>query len=150
MLNGTSDTGLGDAGDDQPAGAVSCGSDPRVDTYTARLEKVGTNGVLSFELRASDPAPPAKGSDTFVLQLTNSSGQPTSGELAVALTMPDHGHGTTIVPTITFDPSTQTYTVTPLYLFMPGVWRIQFSGYAGPADAGPPIDSVAYYFCIEG
>jgi hypothetical protein len=142
---------LVDGGDlDGLAGEVSCVDDPRVDTYTAHLGKMGINGVLSFEIQSSDPAPPGKTGDTFVLKITDSSGHPMTGDISIGLYMPDHGHGTTVEPVITFDPATQTYTATPLYLFMPGVWRVQVSSFAGSADAGTAVDSALFYFCIEG
>jgi hypothetical protein len=141
----------GDAGDlDALVGEVSCTDDPRVDTYTAHLSKMGTGGALSFEIQSSDPAPPAKGGDTFMVKITDATGAAMTGDLTVSLYMPDHGHGTTVDPVITFDPATQTYKLDPLYLFMPGVWRIQLSSYAGSADGGAPVDSVFFYFCIEG
>jgi hypothetical protein len=37
--------------------------------------------------------------------------------------------------------------VTPLYLFMPGVWRITFTVPA-TTDGGVP-DSVAFFFCVS-
>ena len=36
------------------------------------------------------------------------------------------------------------YTVTPLYLFMPGVWQITFFPSATPAD------TAAFMFCVQG
>ena len=68
----------------------------------------------------------------------------------MSLTMPDHGHGTPVTPVISFDAATGEYTVTPLYLFMAGVWRIQFEAYADEADGAVPLDRARLFFCIEG
>jgi hypothetical protein len=135
--------------DGLPVGEVSCDDDSRVDTYTAHLAKAGAAG-LKFEIQSSDPAPPAKGGDTFVVKITDANGQAMTGDLSADLYMPDHGHGTTVEPVITFDPATSTYTLTPLYLFMPGVWRVRLTAYAGSADAGTAIDTGTFYFCIDG
>ena len=136
--------------DGLPVGEVSCDADPRVDTYTAHLTKTGVAGSLKFEIQSSDPAPPAKGGDTFVVKITDTSGQAMTGDLAVDLYMPDHGHGTTVEPVITFDPATSSYTLAPVYLFMPGVWRVRLTAYSGSADAGAPLDTGTFYFCIDG
>ena len=130
------------------AGTVSCEQDPRVDAYQD-LTKTGDLGVLTFRLAQLEPAPPAKGNNTFQLQISDSSGAPVDGALKVDLKMPDHGHGTSVKPQTTFDPATNEWTIDPLYLFMPGVWRIQLEAYAGAASAAP-LDRTALFFCIEG
>jgi len=131
------------------SGDVSCSNDARVDTYTAKLAKLGDNGVLGFELTESDPAPPAKGANTWTLTITDADGNVMNGTLAVDLFMPDHGHGTSVPPVVSFDDASSRYTVKPVYLFMPGVWRISLDYYADPADK-KPLDTAVFYFCIEG
>lgn len=129
---------------------VSCEQDPRLDAYQD-LAKTGDLGVLSFRLAQADPAPPAKGNNTFHLDITDASGTPVAGALKVDLKMPDHGHGTSVKPTVSFDPARSEWSVDPLYLFMPGVWRIQLEAYEGAATAGAtPLDRTALFFCIEG
>ena len=127
-------------------GDVSCVGDPRVDVYTAKLEKAGTRGVMTFELTSSEPAPPAKGSNTFELHVLDADGVPVEGELGIALDMPDHGHGTSVTPIISFDAASGLYTITPLYLFMPGVWRVALDFTAD----GDISDRTEFFFCIEG
>jgi hypothetical protein len=131
------------------SGDVSCSDDARVDTYTAELAKVGDHGLLGFELVESDPAPPAKGPNTWTVAVTDADGIPMTGTLAVDLFMPDHGHGTSVPPVVSFDDASGHFTVKPVYLFMPGVWRITLDYYADPADE-KPLDAAAFYFCIEG
>lgn len=151
--NPTQDPGDAGSVDGLPVGEVSCVDDSRVDTYVAHLSKTGANGYR-FEIESSDPAPLVKCSatdcDTLVLRVTDANGQAMAGDLAVEPYMPDHGHGPTIPPVVTFDSSALTYTVTPLVLFMPGVWRIKLTAYAGAADAGSPLDSAMFFFCIDG
>jgi hypothetical protein len=141
----------GSAPDDGTGGeeaTVSCEQDPRVDAYQG-LAKAGDLGVLSFRLAQAEPAPPAKGNNTFHLDITDASGAPMAGALKVDLKMPDHGHGTSIKPQVSFDPATDEWTVDSLYLFMPGVWRIQLEAYDAGASA-TPLDRTALFFCIEG
>jgi hypothetical protein len=135
---------------DTDGGAVMCTHDPRVDTYTANLQKSGQLHVLTFTLVESNPAPPARGSNVMKLKITDADDMPVTGDLQAKLSMPDHGHPTTVQPVITLDPATSTYTIDPAYLFMPGVWLLEFVSYKGSSDAGAPLDTGSYYFCIEG
>jgi hypothetical protein len=131
---------------------VSCTDDARLDVYTDNMQKAGELGLLDFRFSDFVPAPPAKGSNTFNVQLTGVSG-PVPGGLEVELFMPDHGHGSSIEPEISLDSASGTYTVTPLYLFMPGVWRVTFDALSSEAlssEAPAPIDTVDLHFCIEG
>jgi hypothetical protein len=130
--------------------SVSCVDDPRVDTYTAKLEKPGARGLLDFELVASDPAPPAKGPNTFELSVKDADGMPLSGNLGVELLMPDHGHGTQVPPVVTFDADSNEYDIDPVYLFMPGVWRVELDYYGDAPLDSEPVDRATYFFCIEG
>jgi len=132
--------------DSDLSGGVSCTTDARVEQYTAGMEKAGSDGALSFKLAESAPAPPSKGSNTFTLAVTDANGDPADVELSVDLKMPDHGHGTSVVPKITFDADAQVFKIEPLYLFMAGVWRIDFTATAGDE----PVDSASFFFCIEG
>jgi hypothetical protein len=145
----------GGSGDEQPAPApaptVSCEADPRLDSYAGELDKSGQLGVLSFRFFDLAPSPPAKGNNTFHVQVSDAAGDLMQGDLRVDLRMPDHGHGTSVEPAISLDPALGTYTVTPLYLFMPGVWRLEFEAFAGASMPGESmIDSVVLHFCVEG
>jgi YtkA-like len=141
---GTSPTG--DASDDS---YVNCSTDPRIDTYTANMTKPGMRGALTFKLIESEPAPPARGNNVFTMKITDSGGNAIHGEVKADLDMPDHGHPATVKPVVTFDSSMETYNLDPLYFFMVGVWHIKIDAWSGAADAGAPVDSVAFYFCIQ-
>ncbi len=145
---GTPDDGSSSGGSAGLTGDVSCATDARVDAYAPGMVKQGEQGELSFELVGSEPGPPRKGSNEVRLRVTDSGGAPVSLALSVDLQMPDHGHGSSVVPSISFDPDTQVFTIAPLYLFMPGVWRIDFA-VSGPDDAAP-LDRASFFFCIEG
>jgi hypothetical protein len=133
---------------------VSCVDDSRVDTYTAKLAKPGELGVLSFELVSSTPAPPAKGPNTFEVVVTDADGAPLAGRLGVELVMPDHGHGTQVPPVVTLNADASSYQIKPVYLFMPGVWRVELDYYGDSADDAAtdavPVDQATFFFCIEG
>lgn len=141
-------------GGDEPGSpggeSVSCTADARVDGYTGALEKPGELGVLSFRFSDLEPAPPARGNNTFHVQVSDAAGGAPEVALEVDLRMPDHGHGTSVEPRVTAGETPGRYTVSPLYLFMPGVWRIEFDAYASAAEGSPALDRVTLHFCIEG
>jgi hypothetical protein len=57
--------------------------------------------------------------------------------------MPTMTHGTTPV-TITSN-GDGTYTFTPLYFFMAGLWQVAIK-----ATSGPDTDTTSFYFCVAG
>jgi hypothetical protein len=131
------------------SGIVSCEQDPRVDTFAANLTKKSPSGALTATLLSATPAPPALMSNSWTVKLTDATGTAITGAtLSIVPFMPDHGHGTSIVAQVTSG-ADGSYTLDPLYLFMPGVWRITI-GVMPDAGAPAPDDEVQYFFCIEG
>jgi hypothetical protein len=95
-------------------------------------------------LSAADPAPPAIGVNTWTIKVEDGAGAAMpAAALKVLPFMPDHGHGTSVKASVTAQPD-GSMSVTPLYLFMGGVWRVEFNPDAGTAD---PVD---FFFCISG
>ena len=122
---------------------VNCQNDSRVMTYAPNLSVTAGSG-LKYILVQSTPAPPAKGTDTWSLRVTDAAGTPKpSLNLQIKTLMPDHGHGSSVTPTIT-DGGGGNYTVNNLFLFMPGVWKITF------APAAAPTDTADFLFCVPG
>jgi hypothetical protein len=127
-----------DAGD-----VVNCQTDARVSTYTPNMSVKSSSGAMTFTLVQSTPAPPGRGNDTWTIHVTDASGQPLPNlSVSVLPFMPDHGHGTSVNASVTANGGGD-YTVTPLYFFMPGVWRIRFTS-AGSTD------TTDFWFCIPG
>lgn len=129
------------------SGEVTCADDPRVDTYVAGLTAEGERGVLSFRIDSSEPAPPAKGGNTWQVTVLDADGNALGGNLGVTLDMPDHGHGSQVEPEVTFDDETGRFTIVPLYLFMAGVWRIELEL---TSDSDKVVDRGTFHFCVEG
>lgn len=139
-------TGGGGAGDAAPPlddASISCRNDAQTETYAAGMTHPGGAKTFDFVLVSSDPAPPARGNDTWLVRVEKN-GQPQTGAtVRVDLFMPRHGHGTSVVPVVT--PMGDGYSISPLYLFMPGLWRVTIT-----ATVGSDTDSAAFYFCVEG
>lgn len=124
---------------------VTCQHDARVMTYSAKMAQVGDKGLFQVVLDESDPAPPGRGTNTWAVRVLDAQGMPVTGStLAVDPFMPDHGHGTSVKPVVTAG-ADGSFTITPLYLFMPGVWRIRFT-VTTPSDS----DTVEFWFCVAG
>jgi hypothetical protein len=133
---------MNDAGPTDEA-SITCQTDPLAETFTTGMKKTGEMGMLSFVLVTSDPAPPARGNDTWTVRIEKN-GQPQMGAtIGVALFMPKHGHGSSVVPIVT--PMGDGYSIAPLYFFMPGLWRVTLT-----ATVGGMTDSARFFFCIEG
>jgi hypothetical protein len=108
--------------------ACSSGSNGSVAT-TFPITLTSDSGALRLELTAT-PDPPAVGTDTFELTISNVSDGSPRDDMTVKMTpfMPSMGHGTA---TTTVSPlGGGKYRVTDVYLFMPGTWELEttFSG----------------------
>ena len=136
----------GDAFDPDADIFIPCTGDPRADRYAPGMQKVAPKGQLAVTLLSSDPGPPIKGNNTFTVLVTDGSEVPQAGAtLDVMPFMPDHGHGSPARPVAKPLPDAGKYTVTPLYLFMAGLWEITFNVTA-PSGAK---DAVVFRFCVE-
>jgi YtkA-like len=128
-----------DAGD-----LITCQNDPRAMTYASGLSVTSTSGTRKYVLLSANPAPPARGTDTWSIKITDAGGTAQPGlTVGVLPFMPDHGHGTSVNASVTANQD-GTYTVAPLYFFMPGVWRITFWIGSNQADVGE------FFFCVPG
>jgi hypothetical protein len=167
-------TGSADAADDDAAASSSCqtGGLP-TDTYTPNLKKIGrpasgdsqgdagSSGAFTFVLESDEVADAASGpvepyTNTFTLQVLDSSGQPVK-DATVTLPannqalgwpysknpwMPLHQHGSSIISTVTNN-GDGTYAIST-YFFMPGLWQIYIV-----AQTTSVTDSAEYSFCLQ-
>ena len=130
--------------DDMP---VDCSTVTNVDTFVVPLEKMGTSGNYDFQLMSATPAPPASGDNTWILQLNAMSGgvvgAPVTGaSMTVVPFMPAHQHDAGLAVQITPMSTPGQYQLTPVNLWMPGVWVTTIT------VNGPPTDKAVYSFCI--
>lgn len=142
----SSDDGGSSSGSSGSSGTTSaCATDTRKDVYAAGLAKQ-TAGALSVKLMESTPAPPAKQSNALTFQVTDAAGNPVDGAtLSVTPFMPDHGHGSSVKPSVT-PKGGGTYAVANVYLPMPGLWRLTVT--VQMPNVAP--QDVAFSFCIDG
>ena len=136
-----------DAGDTPDAAPSFCASDPRALTFTPGLEQTGKSGALKAKLLTIDPAHVTKGDNAWTVQLLDASDHPVDGAtLTIKPYMPDHGHGSAIVPLSTPSGSDGKYAITRLNLFMPGLWQITITA---ATSASPAVtDAIVFSFCV--
>ncbi len=142
-------------------GVVACGTDPGdgddpdcslvtdVDTFVVGLEKAGGNGTYNFSLMSATPAPPARGDNTWLLQVNALAagvvGAPIdNAQIKVTPFMPSHQHGTGVPAVITPMPEAGQYELSPVNLWMPGVWETTIR-----ATVDTSTDSAVFKFCID-
>jgi hypothetical protein len=127
------------------AGAsYNCAAETRGDTFVAGLEKLGSAGKVDFKLMTAMPAPPARGDNTWVVQLSAAGAPVTGATITATPFMPDHRHGTPITVTVTPTATPGEYTLTPVNLWMPGLWETTIE----VTPAGQPKDAAVFRFCI--
>jgi hypothetical protein len=136
----------GDSGGAAPDAAYSCDIEDRDDTFAVGLEKVAGTG-LRVQLLSAVPAPPARGDNTWQFRLLDAAAQPIAGaSIEVTPFMPDHRHGSSIVAVVSEQAEVGVYEVTPINLWMPGLWEVTFD----VTPAGGTTDEVVFRFCIPG
>jgi hypothetical protein len=124
--------------------AIGCTADARAFDYEPGLEQPGESGLLSFRLVSAEPAPPAKGQNSWLLELFDGDGAGVgAAEIEATPFMPDHGHGSTQIPSVSV--ADESYDLSPIVFFMPGLWRVRLDAQTDLGD-----DAAEFFFCIEG
>ncbi len=140
--HGETDDTHGETG--ETGGESVCVDETRDDEFVIGLSKSGTLVRATFV--SASPAPPIKGDNTWVVDVTDLNGAPLADVTMVAVPMmPDHGHGTPINAIVTALAEPGRYEITPVNLFMTGYWEITVD----VTLAGGEQDSLMFGFCVE-
>lgn len=124
---------------------VDCTKVSGADVFTVGLAKDGNAGVLDFAMMSATPSPPTRGDNTWIVQINDMTGTPLDGAtLTVTPFMPAHQHGTPITVKIMPAGAPGQYQLSPVNLWMPGVWETTIR-----ATSGTSTDSALYSFCIN-
>jgi hypothetical protein len=126
----------------------ACMEAKRGEDYHVALEHAGAKGQLDFTLMSATPAPPAFNDNTWIVQINAMSGgvvgaPATGAALTVTPFMPDHAHGTLPVGVQPM-PDAGQYKLSPITLWMAGLWETTIDATAGSAH-----DSTVFRFCIQ-
>ena len=114
------------------------------DTFTAGMSKLGDDGKLTFVLASSDPAPPKRYYNTWVIEVKEGDTPVAGATVDVAPIMVGHPHPPEDL-TIS-EQSPGSYEATPLNLFMLGLWQVEIT--ATTSDG--TTDRTKFSFCIQG
>lgn len=155
LLMGTLAIGCGGGGDDGGPDAdivsYNCATETRADQFSLGLTKMGAAGLYDFKLMTADPAPPARGDNTWVIEIDAlqgaTPGAPVTGlesKMTVVPYMPDHMHGTPITVGITPAGSSGQYMLTPVNLWMPGLWETTIQ-----VNENGTKDHAVFSFCLS-
>lgn len=143
--SGSSDGGAQPTADAGDSAVIGCAANPLAQTWAPNLTRAGELGALQFVLVDATPAPPLRGDNTWKVKLLTAAGAAVSGATVEAVPfMPEHGHGTSVEAVATAN-ADGTFTVAPLNLFMPGLWRVTLT-----AKAGTVTDTASFHFCVAG
>ena len=136
-----------DGGGDGGPTTVGCSADPRVVVAAPGVTVPVSGSPLSLQIVSTTPAPPARGTNAWVVRLTSTEpGAEAAAQVAeVTPTMPDHGHGSSVKPTLFRRPDGD-YEIGSLSLVMPGVWTIAFRIQQGDGTQATATVSI----CIAG
>ncbi|MDB4956688.1 MAG: hypothetical protein JWO36_4257 [Myxococcales bacterium] len=142
---------LGACATTPPADDPPCSQVKNADTFVVGLDKAGANGALDFKMMSADPVPPARGDNTWVVQVSSMTsgvvGSPVTGaSMSVTPFMPSHQHGSPLAVVVTPMADAGQYKLTPVNLWMPGVWETTLDV---TASGSSPADNVMFRFCIE-
>lgn len=142
------------SGDDghhiEDGGSVNCAEETTADEFVVGLQKAGDAGALDFQLMSATPAPPARGDNEWIVQVSALSGgtvgAPIEGAtIYVTPFMPKHQHGTPIDVVVEPQPTAGQYKLSPVNLWMPGLWETTVE-----VTSAGGADQVIYRVCIPG
>lgn len=127
---------------------VDCSTTTGTDTFVVGLEHRGVAGKLGFALMSIDPAPAARGDNTWVVKVSRLTGGQVGeavdgATISVSPFMPSHMHSTPITAQVTALTGGQ-YELRPVNLWMPGVWETTIQ-----ATSNGDSDRAVYKFCIQ-
>jgi len=137
-----------DPGDETEAGddpePLTCEDDDRADAFTLDLAKTGERHTVTIV--DAMPAEPIRGDNVWTIRLADADGNPEEGvTVGPRPWMPDHGHGTPVQAMVT-ELGDGEYEITPLNLFMAGLWEVSFD--LSDSSEGSEPDSVMFAVCI--
>ena len=119
------------------------------ETYTAGMTKTGDEGVLSIVIAEADPAPPDKGDNVWILEISDASTGDGVDDATVTIRpyMPEHGHGTSPeYYDTTATGADGLYESATIDLFMGGLWDLTVGAELTDGTTG----SATFTFCLEG
>ncbi|MBX3129380.1 MAG: FixH family protein [Polyangiaceae bacterium] len=139
--------GSGCSSSDDPQGSggtggagTPCGG--RGETFSAGMTHPGDDGALTFTLVSATPAPPQLFDNSWLLELSAAGAALDGATLTVSTWMPDHEHGSPKQTQVSPQGDGR-YQLSPVNLFMPGLWEVRVE-----AQSGSTSDGTTFTFCV--
>lgn len=137
----------GSSGGADASNMVDCSTIMGTDTFVVGLEHQGAAGLIDFKMMSAMPAPPARDDNTWIIEIDAMAngvvGNPIDGASMTATPfMPSHQHGTPKQVVITPTGTAGQYQLSPVNMWMPGVWETTIK------VSAPQSDQAVYKFCI--
>jgi hypothetical protein len=137
----SSSSGGATAGTNPPS---LCSTDTRATVYASSMVVKGTSGTFSVRLDAVTPWPLVKGENTLTVTVVDAAGNAVMDPtVTLKPFMPDHGHGSSIVPLINPAKPDGSIEIDHVNTFMPGIWQLTFT-----VTKGGQSDSSVVTFCV--
>jgi hypothetical protein len=144
---GLSLTACGNNSPAVPDAGANCVGDPRGETFVVGITKSGKDNRLTFALMEATPAPPSRGDNTWLVDISQAGAPVVGAVVTVKPFMPDHRHGSAIDTLVTPDPVVPgRYQLAPVNLWMPGIWEVTIAA----TPVGGTKDLAVFSFCIAG
>jgi hypothetical protein len=125
----------------------ACATETRAVAYVPNLSRTSATGTYTAVLVMADPAPPAKGNNSWTVEIRDASQAPVDGlTITGAANMPDHGHPPSVKPVVKATGAPGQYSVMPLDFFMAGYWEVTLT-FQPPGGAK---ESIVFNICIAG
>jgi hypothetical protein len=122
---------------------AACATDPRVEVFSPGLTSHGPAGG-AFSITSATPSVVQQGINDWTVRVGDAGGNAIAGTLTIKSIMPDHGHGSPTLATVTSN-GDGTYGISGINLSMRGVWTITLT------IASPALnDAATFTFCVDG
>jgi hypothetical protein len=141
---GCGGTSAGEPSDDSSAALTSCIAETGALTYAPNVAVMSTSGAFKAMLVESEPGPPIKGTNTWTVKIVDANGTPQDGlTITPSANMPLHNHPPSVMAVVT-PKGGGVYELTPVYLFMAGLWDVTLTWV--PPDGAK--ESVIFPVCV--
>ena len=111
--------------------------------FSPGLTSNGPAGA-AFTIMSATPSVVQQGLNDWNVRVRDAGGTPIAGALTITSVMPDHGHGSPTIATVTAN-GDGTYCISGINLSMRGVWQVTLT------ITSPQMnDSASFDFCVDG
>ena len=127
----------------EPPAPSFCASDPRVAAFSIGLQATPTAGNVHVRITAAEPARVVQGQNDWTVAISSNDAPIDGLPVTVKPQMPDHGHGSSTIPTVTALGG-GLYRVSAITMPMRGVWTITFQ------VSGAIVGAATFTLCVDG